>query len=158
MRALVAFAVLFSVSACQTAPPEGLTAADRAAIDDVAAAYLSTALAGDWDAWTELWTPDGAYMVPDGPTLVGRAEIRSSLDVFAGPPTEMNVTVYAVDGSGKWAWARGNFIFAMAATEDMPEFGMEGSFLWVLEEQPDGSWLIDSECYNSDTPPPPPEG
>ena len=36
---------------------------------------------------------------------------------------------------------------------------MEGSLLWVLEKQPEGTWLIDSETYNLDIPrDPPPEG
>lgn len=156
MRALVAFAVLSLVVACQTGPPAELTTVDRAAIDELAAEYLSTAQAGDWAGWSELWTPDAVYMVPDGPTLVGPAEIRASAEVFPNPPSEMSVTVNAVDGSGKWAWARGNFLFAMEATENMAEFRMEGSFLWVLEKQSDGTWLIDTECYNSDLPLEPP--
>lgn len=159
MRTLTAFAVLMLATACQTAPPPPmeLTAGDRAAIDELRAAYLETALAGDWDAWTDLWTEDGVYMVPDAPTLVGHAAIRASLDVFPGPPSDMRVTLNAVDGAGKWAWARGSFVFAMDATEEMPDMSMEGSFLWVLEKQADGGWLVDSESYNSDVPPPPPE-
>ena len=65
----------------------------------------------------------------------------------------MSASLGEVDGGGKWAWARGSFRFAMAATGDMPEMSMTGSFLWVLEKQPDGTWLVDSESYNSDTPP-----
>ena len=153
MRVLAAFACLMLVTACQTAPPPELTAGDRAAIDELTSQYQATAMAADWEGWTDLWTTDAVYMVPDGPALVGHAEIMASVAVFPDPPSEMSVTVNAVDGSGKWAWARGNFVFAMAATEDMAEFSMAGSFLWVLEKQSDGRWLIDSECYNSDTPP-----
>jgi uncharacterized protein (TIGR02246 family) len=157
MRAFATVAVLLLVAACQTAPPPmEFTAGDRAAIDELGAAYLATALAGDWDAWTALWTEDGVYMVPDAPRLVGHADIRASLDAFPAPPAEMSVTLNDVDGAGKWAWARGSFLFAMDAAEEMPEMRLEGSFLWVLEKQADGRWLIDSECYNSDFPPPPP--
>jgi ketosteroid isomerase-like protein len=159
MRTPAAFPVLLLLGACQTAVPEGLSDADRAAIDQLSADYAAAALAADWDAWTELWTTDAVYQVPDGPALVGHAEIRASVDAFTVPPTEMNATVDAMDGSGKWAWARGNFVFAVPETEDMPEVRMVGSFLWVLEKQPDGTWLIDTECYNSDMPPEmPPEG
>ena len=159
MRTLAAISVLLLFAGCQTAPPEGLTDADRAAINKVSADYVAAARAADWDAWTELWTTDAVYQVPDAPALVGHAEIRASVDGFTDPPTEMNATIDAMDGSGKWAWARGNFVFAVPETEDMPEMRMVGSFLWVLEKQPDGTWLIDTECYNSDTPPEmPPEG
>lgn len=156
LAALVAVVALLFVATRPTPTQMDLTAGDRAAIDQLSAEYLSTARAGDWDAWTDLWTPDAVYMVPDAPDLVGKPAIRESLDVFSGPPTEMNVRVAAVDGAGKWAWARGSFVFAMAASGEMPEMRMAGSFLWVLEKQGDGTWLIDSECYNSDSPPPPP--
>jgi ketosteroid isomerase-like protein len=33
-----------------------------------------------------------------------------------------------------------------------PGMRMEGSVLWVLEKQGDGTWLIDTECYNLDHP------
>jgi uncharacterized protein (TIGR02246 family) len=156
MRTAALLACLF-LSACQTPPPPGFAAEDRAAIEEIAARYLATARAGDWDGWTDLWTEDAVYMVPDAPSLVGKAEIRASLDVFAGPPMEMTLDLQAADGVGKWAWGRGSFTFAMAATEEMPEMRMEGSFLWVLEKQADGTWLIDSECYNSDAPLPGPD-
>jgi len=159
MRYLVAVFVLLLVSACQAPPQAEFTAGDRAAIDELSAQYASTARAADWDAWTELWTADAVYMNPEAPPLVGKEAIRESMRAFPNPPTEMSATLESADGNGKWAWARGSFVFAMAATEDMPEMRMAGSFLWVLEKQADGTWLIDSEAYNSDFPPPtPPEG
>ena len=159
MKALAALAFLFLVAACQTAPPLEMTAADRATIDAFLGEYQATALAGDWDAWTELWTADAVYMLPNVPPLVGRAAIRETLEAFPNPPNEMSVTLEGVDGSGKWAWVRGSFRFAMDASGDMPEMREVGSILWVLEKQSDGTWLLDSECYNSDIPlEMPPEG
>ncbi len=151
MRALAAVFVLLFVSACQAAPPEGLMDADRAAIDEVTANYQATTLAGDIDAWVELWTTDAEYQVPEAPTLVGRGQIRADMESFP-TPTEMNLTISGSDGSGKWAWVRGNWDFAVAATEDMPEMRMAGSVLFVMEKQQDGTWLIDTECYNLDAP------
>ena len=102
-----AFAALLLLFACQTAPPPDFTAADRAAIDEVATRYLTTARAADWDGWTELWTADAVYMNPDAPPLVGKADIRASMDVFPDPPSEMRLTLRDADGSGKWAWGPG---------------------------------------------------
>ncbi len=74
-------------------------------------------------------------------------------------PTEMKLTINESDGSGKWAWARGSWDFAATASEDMPEMRLAGSVLFVLEKQQDGTWLIDTECYNLDAPSEvPPEG
>jgi uncharacterized protein (TIGR02246 family) len=158
MRTLAAVAVLFFVAACQTTPPEGLTDVDRAAIAELAASYSAAGRAGDWAAMAELWTEDAVYQIPDAPALRGREAIVADFQAFPAP-TEMDVSVSASDGSGKWAWARGTWFFAAAATEEMPEMRMEGGFLWVLEKQPDGKWQIDSECYNMDAPvDKPPEG
>ena len=71
----------------------------------------------------------------------------------------MKFTIDESDGSGPWAWARGTWNVVAAATEDMPEMSLGGSYLWVLEKQADGNWLIDTECYNLDAPmEAPPEG
>jgi ketosteroid isomerase-like protein len=158
MRTLAAVAVLLLVTACQTAPPEGLTAADQEAIYELGQKYRAAAEAGDWAAWTDLWTPDAVYQVPEAPTLVGHEQIMAEAEGF-GVPTEMTFSIDASDGSGSWAWARGTWGVAMAATAEMPEMTMGGSYLWVLEKQADGSWLIDTECYNLDAPMEmPPEG
>ncbi len=158
MRALLAVAVLMIVTACQAAPPEGLTDADRTAINELAVNYRAAALAGDWTAMGELWTEDAVYQVPEGPAIRGRDAIVADFQGFP-PATEMETNVSALDGSGNWAWARGNGLFVTGATEEMPEMRMEASFLWVLEKQPDGMWLIDTECYNLDAPMEmPPEG
>jgi len=151
MRALSAFAVLMLVSACQTAAPEGLLDADRAAIDELAASYQAAVRAGDLDAWVELWTTDAVYQIPEAPTLVGRDQIRADMELYP-TPTEMNLTINESDGSGNWAWARGNWDFFAAATEDMAETKLTGSVLFVFEKQQDGTWLIDTECYNLDAP------
>ena len=158
MRVLALF-FLFVVAACQPAPPAEMTDADRAAIDALVGEYQATAVAGDWDAWSALWTEDAVYMVPGTPVLDGRQAIRVSLDAFPSPPSELRVSLGAVEGFGDWAWARGAYAMTMPAFEDMPEMTEVGKFLWVLEKQADGTWLIDSEAYNSDSPPPmPPEG
>jgi uncharacterized protein (TIGR02246 family) len=159
MRVVFGVAVLVLVSTCQ-APPAEITDADRAAIDALVSEYQATALAGDWDVWTALWTEDAVYMVPAMPVLEGRGAIRASMDAFPAPPSELGVSITALDGAGGWAWVRGTFRMTMPAIEDMPEMTEVGKFLWVLEKQADGGWLIDSEAYNSDLPPlmPPEEG
>jgi len=151
MRALLAVAFLMIVAACQTAPPEGLTAADQEAIYELGLRYQAAAVAGDWAAWTDLWTPDAVYQVPEAPTLVGHEQIMAEAQAF-GVPTEMNFSIDESDGSGPWAWARGPWAVVFAATEDTPEVRVGGSYLWVLEKQADGNWLIDTECYNLDAP------
>lgn len=151
MRALAAFAVLMLVTACQTAPPTELGSDDRAAIDELVASYSSAFQAGDWTAWSHLWTPDAVYQIPDAPALVGREAILADAQTSQGS-VAVDITLTDSDGSGKWAWGRAQWASGRPATEDRPALEMTGSILWVFERQPDGTWLIDSECYNLDAP------
>lgn len=153
MRTLAVVAVLFLVAAFQTAPQESLSETDRAAIEELAADYAAAVQTGDWVALGELWTADAVYQIPNAPALVGREAVVADFQRIMGPPVENFVRISALDGSGKWAWVRGTWLFVLAATEEMPEMRAEGSYLWVLERQPDGRWLIDTECYNLDVPP-----
>lgn len=155
MRAVAAFAVLMVLAACQNATPPGLSAGDRAAIDELVANYSSAFQAGDWEAWANFWTADAVYQIPEAPALVGREEILADAKTNQ-TPAEVELTITDSDGDGKWAWARVGWASARPATEDTPEMTMKGSLLWVFEKQADGSWLIDSECYNLDIPRDPP--
>jgi len=157
LAAIVAVIALLYVATVPNAQPAGLSAGDRVAIDELLASYSAAYQAGDWDAWAALWTPDAVYQIPEAPALVGRDAILA--DARTQVPGDVNVTIIDSDGSGKWAWARGKWVSLRPATEERPELRMEGSFLWVLEKQPEGTWLIDSETYNLDIPrDPPPEG
>jgi ketosteroid isomerase-like protein len=159
LLALMALGLLVFFYTAEQAPPlEGLTAADQEAIHELGLRYQAAAVAGDWAAWTDLWTTDAVYQVPQAPALVGHEQIMAEAEAF-GVPTDMTFTIDASDGSGPWAWARGTWSVVAAATGEMPVTTMEGSYLWVLKKQADGTWLIDSECYNLDAPMEmPPEG
>lgn len=141
---------VIAIGACQPAVGP-LSDADLAAINDLGNAYQEVALAGDWDAWAAFWTEDARYQMPNAPILLGRAAIRESVDAFPAL-SEMNVTVDEIEGLGGLAWARGTFRYSgLMEGEEVP-MGDAGSYLWVLEKQPDGSWQIAAECYNSDLP------
>jgi ketosteroid isomerase-like protein len=158
MRAPAALAILMLLSACQTVPPPEFSAGDRAEIAELVARYSSAFQAGDWTAWTDLWTTDAVYQIPEAPALVGRAEILADAQTSQGS-AEVDITLTDSDGSGQWAWGRAKWVSARPATEGRAVMRMEGSILWVFEKQPDGAWLIDSECYNLDAPRDlPPEG
>lgn len=151
IAAIVAIIALLYVATVPTDSPEGLTEADRAAIEQLSADYQAASRAGDWAGWTDLWTADAVYQIPEAPSLVGHAQIMENAQGFP-VPTEMDFFLDDMDGSGKWAWVRGTWRFVAPATEDYPEMRMNGSVLWVVEKQPDGTWLIDTECYNLDHP------
>ena len=64
MRALAAFACLMLVTACQTAPPEGLTAADQEAIYELGQDTKLLPWPGTGRHGPILWTTDAVYRSP----------------------------------------------------------------------------------------------
>lgn len=143
------------LSACQ-APQVTFTPADEAAIESLASKYRQLLLAKDFDAWAELFTEDASYMAPESESLEGRAAIRASMDSAAlAPTTELTVSLSAVVGSGNVAWARGTYGYTLPPAGDTASVTEVGDFLWGLEKQPSGSWLIAAEAYNTNAPAPP---
>jgi ketosteroid isomerase-like protein len=59
-----------------------------------------------------------------------------------------------VDGHGELAYTRGTYSLTMQPAGAAP-MSDTGKFVEVWRKQPDGSWKIKWDIYNSDNPPPP---
>jgi ketosteroid isomerase-like protein len=159
MRAIRILAVLslvmFTVTACHHRKHKKLKEEDVAAIHEIAAAYKKALLAGDWEAWTNLFSEDFKYMIPNMPMVEGRAKV---LEVIKGskPFPEASMKIVQLEGKWKIAVARGTYTYTMAEQHEGVPMKDTGKFLWLLKrkKQDDkwGKWEIAIECYNSDLP------
>ncbi len=149
-------AVLIPIGVALTACQPGarpLSEEDVAAIRNLLAIYEQEAKRGDWDAWAGVWAEGAVYMVPNGPAIQGREAIKASV---AGPvPQEFTATIEEIDGRGDLAFVRGTFSLTMVLAGEAAPVEEVGKWLWVVHRQPDGTWLVAVECYNSDLPIPP---
>jgi len=147
----VLFPLGVAITACQ--PGAGpLSEDDVAAIRSLLATYEQAALSGDWDTWAGIWTEEAVYMAPNVPAIHGREAIRVGL---AGPaPQEFTATIDEIDGRADLAFVRGTFALTMLFEGEVEPVKEAGKWLWILRQQPDGSWLVAVECYNSDLPVP----
>jgi len=155
---LIGVAVPFTLAlaACQ---PEAspLSADDRAAIRETAAAYHEAAMAKDWDTVSEFYTEDAVVMPPNLPAVQGRAAIREWYASFP-PVTELALPIAEIDGRGDLAFARGAYTLTMMI-EGAPETITDrGKNLAIWRKQTDGAWRIAIDTFNSDLPLPPMEG
>ncbi len=76
--------------------------------------------------------------------------IRAWLEPF--PPIEYEGTVVEIDGRGDLAFVRGNYSETYTV-EGAPEpIHHAGKYVKIWRRQPDGSWLIAVEIWNSDLP------
>jgi uncharacterized protein (TIGR02246 family) len=116
--------------------------------------YAASLGAGDADRWLALWTEDGIQMPPDEPAVVGKerigARIRSALDQFK---FDMTVNNAEARSAGDLAFARGTYKATLTPTKGGTPLAIDGKFMTILLKQPDGSWKIHRDIFNSNVPP-----
>lgn len=146
MRRFLFLAVL---GACAPSQP-AFTAADEAAVRAVPGQFTSAMMAGNWDAWSNLLTEDVAFLPPNAAALEGREAVLAWGRAF---PRLASFTAEAteVTGSGDWAFARGTYSFT-TAPDSGPPLSEQGKWMAVHRRQPDGSWPISRDIWNSNLP------
>lgn len=140
----------------KTTSAAGITSADSSAIVALNSRLKAAALAANWDAWGAEYVSDPVRLPPNGAALVGKA----ATDAFnhATPKfTAFDVTVGFVTGRSDLAVTTGTFKAAAPAAKDAagkatPAISEEGKFMQLLMKQPDGSWKIARDIWNSDLP------
>lgn len=133
-----------------------ITSADSSAIVALNGRLKAAALAANWDAWGAEYTSDPVRLPPNVGALVGKA----AADAFnhATPKfAAFDVTVGFVTGRNDLAVTTGTFKATALAGQDaagkaMPAISEEGKFMQLLMKQPDGSWKIARDIWNSDLP------
>lgn len=151
---LVLVAVLLASAGCQPGAREAgpLPDTDVAAIQGVVDALMEADLAGDWDAVASLFADDAVFMMPDQPALEGRAAWRAMVERIQPTIHAVTVNVADIEGRGDLAYIRGTYSETLSFGENEP-VDLEGKFIWILEKQDDGSWLVTVGISNSNRPP-----
>lgn len=112
---------------------------------------------GDFDQWISLWSDNGIQMPPESPARKGKAEIIDAMKpLFDQMFIEITITsVEEAKVYGNMGLTRCNYNLALTPREGgnkiivMPD----GKALTLYEKQPDGTWKIAYDCFNSNTPP-----
>jgi uncharacterized protein (TIGR02246 family) len=147
--------------AAQTSHPggESLTPGDREAIEGLAAGYAERALAGDFDAWADLYHPDAVRMNPGQPPLVGRDAIHSWIHGLVhgvgGSVRSLAVIPQEVEGTRDLAFIRGTYRSELGIQVDGQEVVIhdEGSWLAVVRRDGDDAWRFYRFIANPDVDP-----
>jgi uncharacterized protein (TIGR02246 family) len=165
MRTPVAL-VLLAVAACQSgpkaetesmgaAPPAAaaeFSAADEAVIREADQAWAKATSAGDAAAITAFYASDAVLLPPGSPAVKGSEEIGK---FFAGMtsavsgPFELKTT--AVQGSGDLALSTGEYTATLTPRQKgaKPMPVEHGKYLGVMKKQPDGSWKLIYDMWNT---------
>jgi ketosteroid isomerase-like protein len=126
-----------------------LSAEDTAAIRAASDQFSRLLLARDFDALVRLYTDDGAFMPPHQPAVLGRAALRSWMAAFP-TVTQFAFAIDDIDGREDLAYVRGRYSMTLAPDGAPAPVDDVGKFIEIRKKQPDGSWLLAADIFNSD--------
>ncbi len=152
LQSTIVSGVILLLAACasQERPDlEGVTAA----VNDIWTQYSSSLNSGDIDLWMSLWTEGGVQMPPGEPSVIGKDQIRARnkavLDRFT---FNIGITNEEVGVAGDWAFARGTYKLTLTPKAGGEAIVVDGKYMTILQRQPDGSWKIHRDIFNSNVP------
>ena len=129
---------------------------DVAAIKASTEAFIQAVRSEDVAARAALYTEDAVLMPPNQPMVQGLAAIQTWMEEFPAP-TEFNLKAVEIDGRGDLAFVRGTYSMTIAPEGTLEPIQDTGKYVEIRRKQPDGSWLIAVDIFNSDLPPAPQE-
>jgi len=147
--ALVAVAVLF-LPGC-AAKSEGGSEVDVERIRVIWNIYSTARVVGDSEVWLSLWDEEGIQMPPGAPARSKAVLDEVVPNAFAsGEVLSMNIYPEEINVAESWAYARGTYDSEREVEGQAVR--VEGKFLTIFKRQPDGTWRIYRDCFNSNVP------
>lgn len=125
---------------------------DLAAIRALDDAYVAAVEAHDWEGLAALFKEDGVLLPPNEAAVVGRTAILDrgkGLDLAA---VDYSHTEIDIGGTSGVAYLQGSYTTSITLGSGAGPYEDSGKYLWILERQPDGVWLIEKAIWNSDLP------
>lgn len=133
--------------------PEGvigtLSAADQSTIRALTERFVQLMLAGNLDGLVTLYTENAVLMPPHHPEVQGRAALRAFLGSFPRI-SSFRATAHEIDGRADLAYVRGSYAMTLHPEGAADPVKDEGKFVEIRRRQPDGSWLLAVDIFNSD--------
>ena len=150
--ALIPITMLAAALACRPAPPAGLSDADRTSLRAATDSFVQRVRRADWPAAAKLFGQTAVFMPMQQRAVTGQANIEAWMKAFP-PISAFDVKVVSVDGGGDIAYMAGIYIMTITPPGGKPIVDT-GKYLTVSRRQPDGSWPIVADIFNSDLAPP----
>ena len=145
---VITLAMLCFTLSCQKQDTE----ADITAIKDMLSQYEVAINNGDFDSWITLWADDGVRMPPDAPARIGKAQIIEEMKP-AFEQIIFELTIPSIEDAkvyGDLGLTHCNYTLSVTPKAGGETIVMpEGKALTLYERQPDGSWKIVYDCFNS---------
>lgn len=151
----VVAAVCLALTACGEQPNGGSASASDA-VRAADAAFQQAIAAKDLNKIMSFYADDAVLMPTAKPLLSGKAAITDEWKELLAIPAFQNASKLEdveVSASNDLAYTRGSYETRLLG-EDGKLVTEPGKWLSVWRKQPDGSWRVAIETYNTDIPPP----
>jgi uncharacterized protein (TIGR02246 family) len=150
----VVLAAVLSAGGCASTG-SARSKADQAVLAGMGERYVANMESGDVERYLSLWADDGIQMPPNAPQVYGKSNIRTRVaQVFDNFNASMSINTEEIVVVGDLAYTRGTYLLDLTPKAGGEPMRVDGKFLTVYRRQPDGSWLITRDCFNSNVPPP----
>jgi uncharacterized protein (TIGR02246 family) len=160
VMSLFVFLLVFSPLSLTAAPGTSLSPTDIAKIRQVHKRYEEAWLKGYAEGVRSLFTDDCVLLPHHGdPPLVGKKQMNEFWFPPNGPATTVTKLVLAIEsigGDGQIAYVWGTDEVAWTTTQNgkTTSSSEKGTFLAVLQKQPDGEWKISHRMWDDPAPQP----
>ena len=135
---------------------DGERMGDTDSVKKVIENYAKACNTGDFDLWMSLWADDGVQMPPNTPMRVGKKQIREGMKpIFDQFNMNIEVDLKEVKVHGDYGLTRCTYflhITPKTGGETIPA-EPDGKALTIYGRQPDGSWKVLYDCFNSNVSP-----
>ena len=128
---------------------------DRTEVTRTTAELLAAVNASDADRCSAVWAADGVLMPPHHPAVQGQqAIVRYFRDLFSRGKFRFSFTSSLIDLAGDTALESLTYTATIWPGDDAPPIEDVGKGLHVYRRQPNGSWKLAYDIWNSDQPVP----
>jgi len=122
----------------------------KSLIDDYSKAWNE----GDYEGFMALIDEEAMFLLANGPTLKGIAEIRSLYsNSFNMNTVDLTTTTEEIHISGDLAFSRDGVKGSINPKDGSKPIVFDNKVITIFKKQVDGSWKIWRHIYNSNTPP-----
>jgi uncharacterized protein (TIGR02246 family) len=145
--------LLFGCAQAPPPTPPDTRAADEKAIRDSETAWVKEFAAKDMDKIVAHYADDGAALLSNAPTMVGRDAIRAGMkDFIADPKFTLDLRTVKVDVSGGLAYSQGTYAVTTTDPKTKKVMAETGRYVEVYKKQADGSWKVVEDINSPEAP------
>jgi uncharacterized protein (TIGR02246 family) len=137
--------------ASQLSEVVGQPTAEINKINESAQMFVNAALAKNWSAVAALYTDDAVLNPPHDRAVKGRAAIQAWMEKFP-PITAFKMSNVKVEVRNDLAYVLGTYTMTLAPPGGSGPINDTGKYVEIRRRQPDGSWRIAVDIFNSDLP------